>query len=128
MVFGDKSANCMESRIHLLGLFAHLNPQSYDFGDICALSSPFLVVACVPLVVCAARKLWPQATVGLRRRIHGQFVAAASPYLWPCTVVGRRSVGGPIAGRSTVLWPSYSRRRDRNNSVPLRSLDKGRGA
>ena len=40
-------------------MFAHLNPQSSDFGNIWALSSPFLVVACVPVVVCVARKLRP---------------------------------------------------------------------
>ena len=73
----------MESWTHLLGLFAHLNPQSSDFGDICALSSPFLHQLTMPVVVCVVCKLRP------------------------CL--------------------SYSRRRDRINSVLLRSLDKGGG-
>ena len=57
----------MESWAHLLRLFAHLNPQSSDFGYICALSSPFLVVACVPVFVCVARKLWPCLSYSRRR-------------------------------------------------------------
>ena len=57
----------MESWTHLLRLFAHLNPQSSDFGYICALSSPFLVVACVPMFVCVARKLWPCLSYSRRR-------------------------------------------------------------
>ena len=41
------------------------------FGDICALSSPFLVVACVPAVVCVARKLQPCLSYSRRGdRIH----------------------------------------------------------
>ena len=65
--FGDKSANYMQSWTHLLSLFAHLNPQSCDFGDICASSSPFLVVPCVPVVVCVARKLRPCLSYSRRR-------------------------------------------------------------
>jgi hypothetical protein len=48
-------------------VFAHLNPRSSDFGNILALSSPFLVVACVPVVVCVARKLRPCPSYSRRR-------------------------------------------------------------
>ena len=43
------------------------NPQSSDFGDICALSSPFLVVVCVPVVVCVACKIRPCPSYSRRR-------------------------------------------------------------
>ena len=42
MDFGDKFASYIESWTHLLSVFAPSNPHSSDFGDICALYSPFL--------------------------------------------------------------------------------------
>ena len=38
---------------------APLNPYSFDFGDICALYSPFLSLTGVSVVVCGTRKLRP---------------------------------------------------------------------
>ena len=40
--FGDEFASYIGPWTHLLPVFAHLNPHSSDFGDICALYSPFL--------------------------------------------------------------------------------------
>ena len=49
-------------------MFAHLKPHSSDFGDNCALSSPFLVVGvCTPVVVCVARTLRPRLSYSGRR-------------------------------------------------------------
>ena len=45
---GDTFANYIGSWTHLLWLFAHLNPHSSAFGDICALYSPFLHQLTVP--------------------------------------------------------------------------------
>ena len=54
----------MESWTRLLRLLAHLNPKSSDFGDICALSSPFLHQLTMPVVVFVVRKLRPCLSYG----------------------------------------------------------------
>ena len=61
------AANCMESWTNLLQSFAHLNPQSFDFGYICASSSAFLAVACVPVVVSVVPNLRPCLSYNRRR-------------------------------------------------------------
>ena len=48
-----------------------LQPTELGFGDICALASLLLLVVCVPVVVCVARKLRPCLSYSRRRdRIH----------------------------------------------------------
>ena len=77
-VFGDKCTGYIVSWTHLLRVFAHLNPHSYDFGDVCALHSPFLHQLTmqsslfepgrpVLVVVCVARKLRPCPSYSRRR-------------------------------------------------------------
>ena len=48
-------------------MFAHLNPHNSEFGDICALYSPFLSLTCVPAVVCGTRKRRPCLSYSRRR-------------------------------------------------------------
>ena len=48
-------------------MFARLNPQSSHFGDLCVLSSPSLVMACVPVVACFVRTLRPCPSYSGRR-------------------------------------------------------------
>ena len=68
--FGDGFASRIESWTHVLWVFAHLNPHSSDFVDVCAFYTPFLhqvsmqsslfePVRPVLVVVCVARKLRP---------------------------------------------------------------------
>ena len=120
-------------------MFAHLNPQSADFGDICALSSPCLhqltmqsslfepgLPVSVVIYVSRASYARVQATVGVGTVLIRDFCVAytrGGGYLYPSSrqppprvsISMKQEEGGSGAGRGFVATATYTYTR-----LPLR--------
>ena len=108
-------------------MFAHLNPQSSVFGDICALSSLFLVLACVPVVVCVACKLRPCLSYSRRRdRINSVLLFGGGGGI-RCrpAVRGKRTYGGWLGQHVEEQGTWASRTQKHSEAGYGRPVDRG---